>query len=269
MAEIIHYVDLVMDSLNQLQNIKNFGLSVALCLVLIGLDFSIGLKPIRGILESIFILPLTKIEQALMIVHEPYKLYVQLNQGRQRISELETLLATQAVDREKLKNLTIENDFLRTLAQVSKKKPRVIAWLSVHGNATWLNAGFQDEIHKGMWVLSENGAIIGRVEKIGRNVSMVETLRSISFKLPGANSQGTASGIIEGDGIATFLTNISQGDQIAIGDLVLSSGAQDDIPSKIPVGIVSEIVGSESQVIKKARLELLAQPKTGMMVSIE
>ena len=258
-----------MESLSRYQAVKHFALSAAICLVLIGLDFSVGLKPLRGLLEGIVVTPLTKIEQVLTIVEEPYHIWQQLVQGRQRIVLLETLLATQAIDKEKLKTLEAENTFLRSQAQVGQLSQNILSSLTVRGNAVWLRSGSNQGVNNGMWVLGENGALIGRVSKSGRGVSLVETPQSTTFKVSAMTSQDLAHGIVVGDGVATHLANIAQGDQIAIGDVVVSSGGEDNVPANVPVGVVSEIIGTEAQAIKKARLELLARPTTGMIVKVE
>ena len=258
-----------MDSLNRYQAVKHFALSVAICLVLIGLDFSLGLKPFRGLLEGIIVTPLTKIEQVLTIVEMPYHLWQQLMQGRQRIVLLEALLATQVIDKEKLKTLEAENAFLRSQAQVGQLSQNILSSLTVRRDAVWLRAGSNQGVSEGMWVLAENGALIGRVSKSGRGISLVETPQSTTFKVSAMTSQDLAHGIVVGDGVATHLANIAQGDQIAIGDVVVSSGGEDNMPANMPIGVVSEIIGSEAQAIKKARLELLVKPTTGMIVKVE
>lgn len=258
-----------MDSVNRYQAAKNFALSVALCLVLIGLDFSIGLKPLRGLLEGMLITPLTKIEQVFSIAKEPYHLWQQLRQGSQQIARLETLLAAQTLDREKLKTLEAENAFLRAQAQVVQTKPSIISALTVHGSSVWLRSGVNQGVSEGMWVMGENNALVGRVSKTGRGVSLIETPSSTTFRLSAATSQDSAHGIVVGDGVATHLTNIAQGDEIAIGDTVVSSGGENNVPAHMVIGVVSEIIGSEAQAIKKARLEVIVKPKTGMIVKVE
>ncbi len=258
-----------MEPLNRYQTVKAFALSVALCLVVIGLDFSLGLRPLRGVLEKILIAPLTKVEQLLSLVEEPYQLWQQLNQGRQPIVELETLLANQAVDAEKLKTLEAENEFLRSSTFIARSRPGVLSSLTVRGDSVWLKAGQHQAVTEHMWVLGEKGALIGRVSKSGRSVSLLETPISPTFALPAATSNDTAHGIVTGDGVAAYLTNIAQGDQIAIGDVVVSSGGEHDAPLNIPIGVVSHIMGTEAQVIKKAKLELLLKPHTNMIVRVE
>jgi cell shape-determining protein MreC len=179
------------------------------------------------------------------------------------------LLATQTLDREKLQLLEAENAFLRTQAKVSQAKPSLLSSITVHGSAVWLRAGANQGVVDGMWVLGENNALIGRVSKAGRGVSLVETLSSTTFRLSAATSQDSAHGIVVGDGVATHLTNIAQGDEIAIGDVVVSSGGEQNVPAHMVIGLVSEIIGSEAQAIKKARLEVLIKPKTGMIVKVE
>lgn len=258
-----------MESFDRFETLKQFGLSVALCLVLVGLDFSVGLKPLRGLFEGVLITPLTSIEQALSVVEQPYCLWLQLKQGRQRIVELETLLATQALNTEAVKILEAENAFLRSSTHLNSVQPKILSAITVRGNVVWLRGGKNQGIEAGMWVLGEHGALIGRVSKSGRSVSLVETPQSTTFKLNAMTSQDTAHGIVVGDGVAVHLASIAQGDHIAIGDVVVSTGSELNEPANIPIGMVSEIIGTEAQAIKKARLELLIRPQTGMVVTVE
>jgi cell shape-determining protein MreC len=258
-----------MDSVNRYQAAKNFALSVAVCLVLIGFDFSIGLKPLRGILEKIIVSPLTKIEQVFTVAREPYHWWLHVRQGAEHIARLETLLAAQTLDREKLRTLEAENEFLRSQAHITQAKPGIIAALTVHGSSVWLRSGVNQGVSEGMWVLGDANALIGRVSKSGRGVSLIETPSNTTFRLPAATSQDSAHGIVVGDGVATHLTNIAQGDEIAIGDTVVSVGGEQNVPAQMVIGVVSEIIGSEAQAIKKARLEVIAKPKTGMIVKVE
>jgi rod shape-determining protein MreC len=133
-----------------------------------------------------------------------------------------------------------------------------------------LDIGAEDGVATGQPVLGPAGSLMGVVEKVDANTSVVRYLGSISTRLAVSklNSADTI-GLIEGsDGEELSLNYIPKNTPLAAGDLLITSGLSGQIPAGIPVAIVKSVTDNESSPFLEATVVLLEKPSDTTTVSV-
>lgn len=106
-----------------------------------------------------------------------------------------------------------------------------------------INVGQKNGVHFGMGVMSRDG-VVGYVIDASDHFSLVKTILSKQFNLSAIHVKSNFFGIIKWDGndykIAQ-LTGVPKDAPIEEGDTIVTKGSSGFFPSKIPIGIVSEI----------------------------
>tara|TARA_B100000886_G_scaffold339770_1_gene306266 strand:+ start:16127 stop:16927 length:801 start_codon:yes stop_codon:yes gene_type:complete len=110
-------------------------------------------------------------------------------------------------------------------------------------NYLTLDKGKIDGIKKGMGVISERG-VIGIVKETSKRYSMVLSILHSQSKLSVAIKKNNHFGSLQWDGISykkARIYDIPSHVKLNIGDTIVTSGFSHIFPSKIDVGIISEI----------------------------
>lgn len=105
-------------------------------------------------------------------------------------------------------------------------------------------------------VISPRG-IVGRIVKPGLYFSSVLLLSDSSSRIPVITSEGRVPAIVQGGGAGAFLEVkfIPRNDEVAPGELLLSSGLGGVFPKGIPVARVVEVTPSEVSLFQKVYAE--------------
>ena len=161
----------------------------------------------------------------------------------------------------KIDSLEDENSFLRRAARVSQKQDQAIVYagifnlnLAPEGYNMLLNKGSGDGISEGDVVVTPEGVLVGKVQKVMQNFSRILFVSDPEFKITvKVVSSGTA-GIARGalnDGM--YLDFIVQDDEAKEEDLLVSVG-NDMFPPALIVGSVNYIEANPTQMFKKIRI---------------
>ena len=158
-----------------------------------------------------------------------------------------------------------ENERLRELLKLQKKRQDfTFQSARVAGRSTdnWastlsLSKGENAGLEVGDCVISETGALVGVITKVGLNWSTVSTLIDPSIELGGIVNRTYSAGVLEGD-----FTLMSQGKlklsylpdsaQLVSGDEVLTSSAGGVYPSGLVVGTVDGLFTDPSGINRYA-----------------
>lgn len=149
-------------------------------------------------------------------------------------------LATSAYQEIKQENLR-----LRKLLSVSETLPietmgaRVIARTpSFLANVIYIDRGFQDGVHVDSAVLSGDG-IVGRTTLVARHQSQVQLITNPDASIGVILETSRMPGVLRGSGDYLLdLNYIGNTEQVAVGDLVLSSGLDGIYPKGLAIGKV-------------------------------
>jgi len=177
----------------------------------------------------------------------------------------------------KIDNLENENDFLRRSTRISQKFDYPIIYAGVFnlnlgptGYNVLLNKGAKDGISEGDVVVSDEGILVGKVQKVMQNFSRVLFVSDSEFKITVKVISSSTAGIARGalnDGM--HLDFITQDDEIKEGDMLISTG-NDEFPSALVVGLVDFVESNETQMFKKVRIHpAVKEVKLGKVLVIK
>ena len=161
----------------------------------------------------------------------------------------------------KIDNLENEIDFLRRAARVSQKFDYPVVYAGIFnlnlvptGYNVLLNKGAQDGVSEGDVVVTAEGFLVGKIQKVMRNFSRVLFVSDSEFKITvKVMSSGTA-GIARGAlGGGMYLDFIVQEDEIKEEDVLISTGS-DLFPPALIIGSVDYIETNTTQIFKKVRI---------------
>jgi rod shape-determining protein MreC len=109
-----------------------------------------------------------------------------------------------------------------------------------------INKGKANGLTPGMAVIS-NGFLVGKISEVFDRSSKVQLITdptsAIPVTLKSANTNGLAKG---GIGFGLTMEKIPQGEQIGVGDTVITSGLGGEMPKGLILGIVEKIMRQEN-----------------------
>jgi len=184
---------------------------------------------------------------------------------RNVVSENENLtkenfgLLSQFANYEDLEN---ENEFLRKVLDISPRFNNKIAYSNIYqfqlgldGYDVLLNKGTGNGIAEGDIIITEEGVLVGRIEKAYENFSRAlvvsDTDFSVTAKVLDSDTAGIARGVLA-QGL--YFDLIIQSDPIKEGDIVVSSG-MDLVPPALIVGTVSHVETKDTDLFKKVKIK--------------
>lgn len=137
-------------------------------------------------------------------------------------------------------------------------------------NLLIINKGSLQGIENGMAAVTEVGIIIGKIIKTEKFQAWLRLLihneSSLSASIAG---QSEIVGLVQGEhNISISLNNILKAAPLKQGDLIITSGFDDYIPSGLLIGEVDEIIDEQSELFKHAILKSQTNFKNLKIVSI-
>jgi rod shape-determining protein MreC len=194
--------------------------------------------------------------EVVRVTEIPFKTVSFWSYGSRRISDLEHRLSMALVDRQKLELLEEENTFLRQSTSMLQKittigEPRTVL------SAGELLVVDGIDLQVGGVVVDRQGVLVGRISRIGRFSSIVERPFDSGSRIAVTVQGKQTAGVLVGDGNQARLEEVLQGDNLAVDDVLVTSGVDDLFPAGLVVGQVIELVGRPADVTKGAKVELL------------
>ena len=235
---------------------KRFAFYVALCVCIITMDYYFEpMKKVRSWL-SVAVTPIQ------WVVDLPEQTWTWLN-GRlierdkllseNQIMRRQTLLAQRQI--QKLSALTTENARLRELLLSAKKldeKVRLTELIGINSDPfvheIIINDGSRSGVFVGQSVLDQTG-VMGQVSAANPFNSRVILITDANHAIPVQNNRNGLRSVAYGVGSYEFLelTDITDTDDIQVGDLLVSSGLGLRFPEGYPVAQVVSIEKSKGQ----------------------
>jgi cell shape-determining protein MreC len=206
-------------------------------------------EPLNLGLVKIYLVTQTGIRTA----EAPIRLISFWNNGVHRVADLEERLARMAVDKVELEKLRSEKGQIKPTSTV------LASGRLIQGNNKGLIAlGQKDGASWGDVVITGEAVLWGRVTEVGKFSSTVlrpfDWNSQIAVRVVGKATKG----VISGDGLNARLVGVLQTDNLEVGDLLVTSGADELYPEGVVVGEVSELLGEAAEVTKGAKVSLLA-----------
>jgi rod shape-determining protein MreC len=174
--------------------------------------------------------------------------YVNLRGTRHRNAELEQEVTSLRMELQKLEEARLQNDRLRSLLDLKEgmATPTVAAHV-IANNAMGLShtvlvdRGSTSGLKPNMAVVSSMG-VVGRVWTVSPNVSKIQLLTDAEAGTAVLVQRTRVQGILLGNGSELVsLEYVSTHDDVAEGDLLVTSGQDGIYPKGLPVALVDQV----------------------------
>ena len=147
-----------------------------------------------------------------------------------------------------LRDATLENARLRAMLRLRDPSPWPLVAAEVIGypgptvgGRVLIDAGESSGVGENMAVLTPDG-LVGKVVEAGRNSALVQTLVGDAYGVSVMIERTRVVGILRWTGPGKWtIHGLSTGDDVRVGDLVLTTGAGAVFPKNIRVGVVSSV----------------------------
>jgi len=117
-----------------------------------------------------------------------------------------------------------------------------------------IDRGTTDDIQPGMPVLTAEG-LVGRISEVSANSAKVMLITDPSSSVSALIQRSRATGVVEGyPGHELMMRYIPQGDTVAPGDMVLTSGLGGNFPKRLVIGQVASVKQKDVEMFQEARL---------------
>lgn len=120
-----------------------------------------------------------------------------------------------------------------------------------------INAGAAEEVKAGHPVVAGNGVLVGRITKVEREISVVRLINDNQSKiLTTVLNKDRSLGVVEaGYGSSVRMNFIPRNEVVLIGDQIITSGQDLEIPKGLLIGKVISVENEAYQPFQQAVLE--------------
>lgn len=197
---------------------------------------------------------------------------------QKRNAVLEAALERSAIDYSKLQQLQQENTELKQLTEYSIRDDVMLETGKIVGlaavdqsNLVVINKGRIDGIEPGMPAVVEEGILFGVVSSVTRDHAFVIPIYSnavtVSAKMQ--TQDGFVHGVVSGNpGLATQLELIPKDITFEIGEPIVTSGLDEQIPANLLIGYVSAVIDDPNSFFKSATIEYAVLEPKNSFVSV-
>lgn len=202
----------------------------------------------RRTILNVYSPPLRAIASTLSGVKRLWNNYIFLMHVQKENLELKKSLDLLAEQNAQLKESLLENDRLRKLLLLKKRSSARLIAAEIIGRdplgwfkTVLINKGGGDSVRAGQAVVTHRG-IVGRTTDVSAGTSKVLLITDINSSVDALVQRTRARGIVEGAGSGLCLLKyVSSSDDVAPGDLVVTSGLCGVFPKGLPIGTVSRV----------------------------
>ena len=198
-----------------------------------------------------------------------------------RVKQLESQANQLTVENVGLKMLEQENQILRQHLKFLTKYEKQYVLANIifrgsidssiaQGNTVIIDKGAKDGLLPGLAIVSSQGIIIGKIINVKSNLSEVYLTTNPSCKLAATmQNQDKTSGIVQGElGLTVKMEFIPQTEDIKIGDIVITSGLEQNIPPGLVIGKVTQVIKESNELWQSAVIEPLVDLDELIIVSV-
>ena len=168
----------------------------------------------------------------------------------------------QALERE-VEELRLQVGYMARSQAVGVTSHVIARALDNDSSRALIDRGAADGVQEGSAVVIGDGVYYGTVENVRESTSVVRLAANPGSKIPAAilGRQRTI-GLVEGkEGALLAMEFVPQDAQIAVGDVVVTSGLEGLVREGLVLGVVTEVVNVESAPFQRALIEPLYEPR--------
>lgn len=223
------------------------------------------IKPVENLLVSL----LQPVQKSIVGTADKINLFynnkkdnIQLQRENETLQEK---IRLSMVDQSLVRILEEENQFLKEQLEFEapvdyEKLPAYI--ISKNGeefiNTIVINKGRKHGVQVGCPVIISEGVVIGKITKANDYNSVVLLVNDHNFQIAGTvlNEEKTI-GLVRGEyGLGVKMELIPQIENVNEGDLIITSGTEENIPRGLVIGTVGSLYGSPEDIFKEAVINL-------------
>ncbi|MCK5243216.1 rod shape-determining protein MreC [bacterium] len=185
---------------------------------------------------------------------------VELKRRVEKLTLRNTLLMEQARENQQLReelNYQHRTPYEFLPAELIARDP--VSWLE----RGVLDRGSSDEVVRGTGVITPQG-VVGRIREVNLYSSTVMFLPDTQSSVAGITARAKVNGTVKGIGQGVLkMMYVSSGDDVKVGDAVLTSKLSTLFPAGIPIGDVVQVKPSENGLM----LDIQIQPRVDLKTS--
>jgi rod shape-determining protein MreC len=186
-----------------------------------------------------------------------WRVYFATVSAREENGDLKRQLAHAMASQNQCMEIELENSRLRRFIDFSNGSENALIAAKVIGKdpSPWfqtlmINKGFRDGILKGLPVLVSEG-VVGQIVYVSEKVSRVLLITDRNSSVDALVQSSRARGIVQGNNTDRGLFKYSlRKDEIALGDIIISSGLDQVFPKGLRIGEVLEIKKENSDLFQ-------------------
>lgn len=199
----------------------------------------------------------------------------------EKIAQLEEDFYKNEAELAKLYSLEDENEKLRQYLNFfnNNKFDYVVAnviWqenllnFSNYNQNIIIDKGSKNGLRDGLIVVNESGIVVGKIIEVNDNISRVCLINNNFCKMAvSVNNSDKSIGLAEGDlGLSIKLNFVSQSEIINVGDRIITSGLEKDIPRGLAVGKINSVEQEVSDIWQNINAEALFNINNLNIVSV-
>lgn len=166
-----------------------------------------------------------------------------------------------------LRILERENEELRDALNFKKEKPydslaaNVIGRDPTFSNYFILNKGLKDGVKNNLPVISPEGMLVGKILKTEENFSVMLIPTDTNFQTAAAilgKTKNSTSGLAHGEkGLGVKMEFIPQDEEVSVGDVVVTSGLELNMPRGLVIGRIAEVKKESRDIFSEATISPL------------
>lgn len=170
-----------------------------------------------------------------------------------------------------------ENNELRAQSQfLQKQKWQTIGAdvtgknIDTLGNTLIINRGARDGVKENDPVIIHDGILIGKIARVEEKISVIRLINDNQSKFAATIMNTDKSlGLIEGGyGISVQMNYIPQNETINIGETIITSGLEENVPRGLLIGTIETVEKEAYQPFQKAIVKPLANLNKINLVSV-
>ena len=217
------------------------------------------LWPLQRALNALVFPLLERIHQAGVAVRTTIDL--RPNEARRRAEACEMQLGRTETQAARAAMLTSENDELRKLVALKNRLADAMVAAEVVGKeiantqqVLLLNKGSAAGLAAGQPVVMGDGTLVGRIVKAAPDVSWALLITDSQSKVAATLLNNDHSlGVVEGgNGISVRMKFIPRNETVAVGERVITSGLEENIPRGLFIGTVAVVENESFQPFQQA-----------------
>lgn len=188
--------------------------------------------------------------------------FIDVRACRAENQELQTLVDQLIIENVRLREAEIENITLREQLSFKQANPsfQLLSAQVIGRDPTNLlgylivDRGTEDGVAVGMPVVTHRG-LVGRISEANRHSSKVLLITDVSSSVNALIQDSRATGVVQGKiGRGLVMRYVQQGEEIKVGDLVLSSGLGGNFPTRLIIGQVTSVRQKDVELFQDAEV---------------